>query len=896
VAEPKKLGRYELRQVLGKGAMGVVYEGYDPTLGRQVAIKTILQNAAIDPDTERAYAARFAVEAKAVARLNHPNIIQVHDFGVEGDVAYIVMEFIRGRELRSYFDASERFTEAESVRIMCELLEALQFAHDAGVIHRDVKPANVMLDAQRRVKLADFGVARIQDSDKSAAGTMVGTPAFMSPEQITGGKIDRRTDLFSAGVVLYQLLTGEQPFKGDGAWTVARQIMQDEPPPPSRFEARFAPAFDAIVDRALAKNPSERFADANEFAAALRAALAPGAQPLPAPRPRPKPALRDPDATIALPPAPVTRGRALWAIAAAAVVAAGVAAFVFLERDQQPRKIEVPAAEIEKIRKETEERIRRELADKSAAEQAAAAKAATEKAMQEKLAALEKAAAEKAAAEKAAAEKAAAEKTMAETALAEKLAAAKSAAERAAIEKAAAEKAAAARLAEEKAAAEKSAATKLAEEKAAAERIAAEKAAAAKAAPRPAPAGSGALPAVGDRWVYEARETTRPERSYEVGVTVQSVSAASVRDTTTVTGGSPISATHTPGAHLQGIFSGIASFSPYLAAFHQLRSGETWTSVDQHRFFECATFLSCTPVARIDGREKVTVKAGTFDAWKVVVDVSMIGTLRGQGDFTFWYAPEVKRFVKYRSRVRYSAQTMNWMQPNIDMELVSYTPAGGGAAEKAPEKAPEKAAEKNAVAALALVGKPGWPQAGDRWGYEVREMNGMRNRYPLAVSVQSTAGSQVRESYRSEPGGEVQLAQQGGAAVTGVAPGVASFMPYLRAFREIKAGEQLPGADAGQLWECATTFTCTASARVAGAEKVTVRGGSFDAWKIVVELQFAASISRGVGEITFWYSEQARRIVRYQSRFRYSGRSGDANWSQPDVDMELVSYTPAGAR
>jgi len=217
MAELTKLGRYELRRVLGRGAMGVVYEGLDPSLSRQVAVKTILKSVALDDETERAYAERFVKEAKAVARLNHPNIVQVYDFGVENEVAYLVMEFIQGRELRSFFEAKESFEPAESVRIMGELLDALEFAHEAGVIHRDIKPANVMLDAQRRVKLADFGVARIQDSERSAAGTMVGTPAFMSPEQISGGKIDRRTDLFSAGVVLYQLLTGEQPFTGEGA-------------------------------------------------------------------------------------------------------------------------------------------------------------------------------------------------------------------------------------------------------------------------------------------------------------------------------------------------------------------------------------------------------------------------------------------------------------------------------------------------------------------------------------------------------------------------------------------------------------------------------------------------------------------------------------------------------
>jgi serine/threonine-protein kinase len=275
MAELTRLGRYQLKRVLGRGAMGVVYEGLDPSLNRRVAVKTILRNAAIDAETAQHYSAQFAREARAAGRLNHPNIVQVHDFAEEGEVAYLVMEYIQGRELRSFFEAREKFAPAEVVRIMGELLDALDFAHEAGVIHRDVKPANVMLDAQRRVKLADFGVARIQDSERSAAGTMVGTPAFMSPEQIQGLKIDRRTDIFSAGTILYQLLTGEQPFTGQGAWTVAKKIMQDDPPQPSSLVQNVSPVFDAIVRKALAKSPDQRYATAREFAAALRGALAP---------------------------------------------------------------------------------------------------------------------------------------------------------------------------------------------------------------------------------------------------------------------------------------------------------------------------------------------------------------------------------------------------------------------------------------------------------------------------------------------------------------------------------------------------------------------------------------------------------------------------------------------
>jgi tRNA A-37 threonylcarbamoyl transferase component Bud32 len=275
--ELKTLGRYNIERTLGKGAMGVVYEGIDPKLNRRVAIKTILKSH-LDPDTAKDYSMRFSREAQAVARLNHPHIVQVYDFAEEGDVAYLVMEFIRGKELKNFFDANERFDIKEAVRIMCELLDALDFAHNAGIIHRDIKPANVMLDAQARTKLTDFGVARVQDSDRTQAertqaGTMVGTPAYMSPEQITGGTIDKRSDVFSAGIILYQFLTGEKPFTGGGAWTIAKKIIQEDPPAPSSLNNAVTPFFDAVVNKALSKNAETRYQSAKDFGVALRRAL-----------------------------------------------------------------------------------------------------------------------------------------------------------------------------------------------------------------------------------------------------------------------------------------------------------------------------------------------------------------------------------------------------------------------------------------------------------------------------------------------------------------------------------------------------------------------------------------------------------------------------------------------
>ena len=275
--ELKTLGRYNIERTIGKGAMGVVYEGVDPRLGRRVAIKTILKSH-LDEETAKDYSMRFVREAQAVARLNHPNIVQVYDFGEEGDIAYLVMEFIKGKELKTFFDANERFDLKEAVRIMCELCDALDFAHNAGIIHRDIKPANVMLDAQARTKLTDFGVARVTDSDKTSvertqAGTMVGTPAYMSPEQITGSNVDKRTDVFSAGIILYQFLTGEKPFTGSGAWTIAKKIIQEEPPLPSSLNNAVTSLFDAVVNRALAKNPDQRFQSARDLSVALKRAL-----------------------------------------------------------------------------------------------------------------------------------------------------------------------------------------------------------------------------------------------------------------------------------------------------------------------------------------------------------------------------------------------------------------------------------------------------------------------------------------------------------------------------------------------------------------------------------------------------------------------------------------------
>jgi serine/threonine-protein kinase len=292
VKELKSLGRYQIKGVLGKGAMGLVYDGLDPTLDRRVAIKTILTST-VDEATARHYSMRFKREVRAVARLNHPHIVQVYDFGTEGELAYIVMEYIEGKELKDYFDAKHPFDLATIFRLMLELLDALDFAHEAGVIHRDVKPANLMVDAAGHAKLADFGVARVTETDgeqgeATRAGAMIGTPSYMSPEQIQGQSIDRRTDIFSAGILFYQFLTGKKPFEG-GQWELAKKIVQDDPVWPSAL-VQIPPAIDRVIARALAKAPEKRYQTARKFAESLKR-IREGKPP------------EDPDEVLAEPPA-----------------------------------------------------------------------------------------------------------------------------------------------------------------------------------------------------------------------------------------------------------------------------------------------------------------------------------------------------------------------------------------------------------------------------------------------------------------------------------------------------------------------------------------------------------------------------------------------------------------
>ncbi len=294
------IGKYEIRREIGRGAMGVVYEAYDPMIKRVVALKTIRKDQLTDEDSAQLIN-RFRREAQAAGRLNHPNVVSIYDFGEEGGTWYIAMEYVQGRELKTCFEANERFRIADIVRIVTQILGALAYSHRQGVVHRDVKPANIFLLADGSVKVADFGIAHIEASNLTQVGTVLGTPAYMSPEQILGLPVDGRSDLFSAGVILYQFLTGERPFSGSSATTM-QKVLKEEPLAPSTLNVQVLPVMDGVVRKALAKNADERYQTADEFADAVRAAVPAGGAGAAMPVARPG----STDATVIATPEPAT--------------------------------------------------------------------------------------------------------------------------------------------------------------------------------------------------------------------------------------------------------------------------------------------------------------------------------------------------------------------------------------------------------------------------------------------------------------------------------------------------------------------------------------------------------------------------------------------------------------
>lgn len=269
---PERIGKYEIRRKIGKGAMGTVYEGFDPVIERPVAIKTILAEYLATVESESAVA-RFKREAQACGRLQHPAIVGVYEYGEDEEMAFIVMEYVQGQELRKVMQQRGGFELIDVFEVMKQLLAALDYSHKHGVVHRDIKPANIMVLAGMKIKVMDFGIARIQASSLTQVGTLIGTPTHIAPEQLRGEAADSRADLWAAGVILYELLTGHGPFLAETPAAVMHNVMYADPAPPSSMVPFLPPVFDALVARALAKEPDSRFQSGRDFANALVAAF-----------------------------------------------------------------------------------------------------------------------------------------------------------------------------------------------------------------------------------------------------------------------------------------------------------------------------------------------------------------------------------------------------------------------------------------------------------------------------------------------------------------------------------------------------------------------------------------------------------------------------------------------
>jgi serine/threonine protein kinase len=264
----KTLGRYRVLKVLGEGAMGTVYRAFDPLIERPVAVKTI--SLRFDRSEMESFKERFYREAKSAGRLNHPNIVTIHDVGETGEIAYLAMELLEGLSLKQVIDAGTKLAPERIARIVAEVADALAYAHDNGIIHRDVKPANIALTRNGLVKITDFGIAQMPAGSHTMPGLMVGSPKYMSPEQVTGCPLDGRTDVFSLSVVLYELLVGHTPFEGSDFANLMYKIAHYSPLPPSVAAPGVAPAFDAVVAKALAKDRDHRYQNAREMARDLR--------------------------------------------------------------------------------------------------------------------------------------------------------------------------------------------------------------------------------------------------------------------------------------------------------------------------------------------------------------------------------------------------------------------------------------------------------------------------------------------------------------------------------------------------------------------------------------------------------------------------------------------------
>jgi predicted Ser/Thr protein kinase len=263
---PEAIGRYDIIELVGRGGMGVLYRARDKTLQRDVALKMMLVDFTHDPSARD----RFEREARAVARLQHRNVVTIHELGEADGAPFIVMEFLGGKDLDAILKAGTQLTLAEKLDIGVQLCEGLSYAHEQGIVHRDIKPGNVRVLEDGTVKILDFGIAKFAMSSVTQSGTIMGTPSYMAPEQVMGAPVDGRADLFSVGVLLYELLIGKKPFAGEAPTAVVYQIMHVEPPPLRTIDPELPEAVEEIVSHALRKNPDERYARASEMASDLQ--------------------------------------------------------------------------------------------------------------------------------------------------------------------------------------------------------------------------------------------------------------------------------------------------------------------------------------------------------------------------------------------------------------------------------------------------------------------------------------------------------------------------------------------------------------------------------------------------------------------------------------------------
>jgi len=271
-AEKPMLGRYQVEKELGKGAMGMVYLGRDPKINRVVAIKTMALSQEFEEDELDEVKERFFREAESAGRLNHPNIVTIYDAGDEQDLAYIAMELLKGDDLTPYIKRDNLLPVPEVAHVIAQTADALGYAHAQNIVHRDIKPANIMYEPEGKItKVTDFGIARITDSSKTKTGVVLGTPSYMSPEQLSGKHVDGRSDLFSLGVTLYQLLTGELPFKADSLATLMFKITNDGPADIKLLRPELPDCMANVIKRSLAKSADDRYQAGNEMKADLDA-------------------------------------------------------------------------------------------------------------------------------------------------------------------------------------------------------------------------------------------------------------------------------------------------------------------------------------------------------------------------------------------------------------------------------------------------------------------------------------------------------------------------------------------------------------------------------------------------------------------------------------------------